>query len=142
MEGGAHREEEGRHKHWRSPEHGGRRWKVAGERERGVEIVGEISESRLTERSAERECLASGSGVGFFLKKPIMGAPDSLQCLSGAHRTAHSSCPMNHRTAHRRRGFCARAAGAPDSAQCNVQCTPDCPVTPDREILNFLNFSI
>lgn len=42
---------------------------------------------------------------GIFFKKRSMGAPDSLQCLSGAHRTAHSSCPVNHRTAHRKNEF-------------------------------------
>jgi hypothetical protein len=66
-----------------------------------------------------------------FLKRE-MGTPDSLQCLSGAHRTAHSSCPVNHRTAHRKRGILRVAAGAPDIAQCSVRCTPDCPVSPDR----------
>jgi hypothetical protein len=66
-----------------------------------------------------------------FLKHD-MGAPDSLPCLSGAHRTAHSSCPVNHRTTHRRMEFKRAAAGAPDIAQCSVRCTPDCPVSPDR----------
>jgi hypothetical protein len=33
----------------------------------------------------------------FFLKR-IMHTPDSLQRLSGAQRTAHNSCPVNHRT--------------------------------------------
>jgi hypothetical protein len=46
-----------------------------------------------------------------------MGAPNSLQCLSDAHRIAHSSCPVNHRTAHRRMEFERAAAGAPDIAQ-------------------------
>jgi hypothetical protein len=61
-----------------------------------------------------------------------MGAPDSLQCLSGAHRTAHSSCPMNHWTAHRKMGSAHAAAGASDIAQCSVRCIPDCPVSLDR----------
>jgi hypothetical protein len=70
----------------------------------------------------ERKQGASGStrARGVFLKRD-MGAPDSLQCLSGAHRTAH-----------RKGSSCVRAAGAPDSAQCSVRCTPDCPVSPDR----------
>jgi hypothetical protein len=72
-----------------------------------------------------------GRAGGDFLKRE-MGTPDSLQCLSGAHRTAHSSCPVNHRTAHRKRGILRAAAGAPDIAQCSVRCTPDCPVSPDR----------
>jgi hypothetical protein len=38
------------------------------------------------------EPLARSRAGGLFLKRD-MGAPDSLQCLSGAHRTAHSSCP-------------------------------------------------
>jgi hypothetical protein len=66
-----------------------------------------------------------------FLKRD-MGTPDSLQWLSGAHRTAHSRCPVNHRTAHRKREIVRAAAGAPDIAQCSVRCTPDCPVSPDR----------
>jgi hypothetical protein len=45
---------------------------------------------------------------------------------------ANSSCPVNHRTAHRKRGILRAAAGAPDIAQCSVRCTPDCPVSPDR----------
>jgi hypothetical protein len=63
---------------------------------------------------------------------PVRCTPDSLQCLSGAHWTAHSSCPVNHRTAHRKKNFERAAAGAPDIAQCSVRCTPDCPVSPDR----------
>ena len=50
------------------------------------------------------ESLWLGRAGGLFLKRD-MGAPDSLQCLSGAHRTAHSSCPVNHRTAHRKTDF-------------------------------------
>jgi hypothetical protein len=57
----------------------------------------------------------SGSSRKSFLKR-IMGAPDSLQCLFGAHRTAHSSYPVNHRTTQCRKGICVRPAGAPDSA--------------------------
>jgi hypothetical protein len=66
-----------------------------------------------------------------FLKH-VMGAPDSLQCLSGAHRTTHSSCLVNHRTAHRKMDLKRAAASAPDIAQCSVRCTPDCPVSPDK----------
>jgi hypothetical protein len=66
-----------------------------------------------------------------FLKRD-MGAPDSLQCMSGAHWTVHSSCPVNHQTAHRKIRSARAAAGAPDIAQCSVSCTPDCPVILDR----------
>jgi hypothetical protein len=57
----------------------------------------------------DRECwrtesLWLGRAGGLFLKRD-MGAPDSLQCLSGAHRIAHSSCPVNHQTAHRKTDF-------------------------------------
>jgi hypothetical protein len=52
----------------------------------------------------KNEPLARSQAGGLFLKRD-MGAPDSLQCLSGAHRTAHSSCPVNHRTAHRKNDF-------------------------------------
>ena len=49
---------------------------------------------------------ASGSvGLEALFLKRDMGAPDSLQCLSGAHQTAHSSCPVNHRTVHRKNEF-------------------------------------
>jgi hypothetical protein len=89
----------------------------------------ERAESR--EHRGKREPLARSRAGGLFLKCD-MGAPDNLQCMSGAHRTAHSSCLVNHRTAHRRRRSCARAAGASDSAQCSVRCTPDCPVSPER----------
>jgi hypothetical protein len=63
--------------------------------------------SNRREQRAQREKRASGSVSGWrlFFKKRDMGAPDSLQCLSSAHRTAHSSCSVNHRTAHRRKEF-------------------------------------
>jgi hypothetical protein len=85
--------------------------------------------------------VASGSARagGHFLKH-VMGAPDSLQCLSGAHRTAHSSCPVNHRTTHRKKELCARG-------WCTEQCTVQRPVHTglfgeprQREFLNFLYF--
>jgi hypothetical protein len=98
-------------------------------------IAGEGRDRRRAERDREQrgteKPLARLRAGGDFLKRD-MGAPDSLQCLSGAHRTAHSSCPVNHRTTHRKMDFERAAAGAPDSAQCSVRCTPDCPVSPDR----------
>jgi hypothetical protein len=72
------------------------------------EIAGDGEQTPETERKqaqqGERLSLWLGRAGGLFLKRD-MGAPDSLQCLSGAHRTAHSSCPVNHRTAHRKIGF-------------------------------------
>jgi hypothetical protein len=87
---------------------------------RGGEIAGEGKQSQRTESTGSKEPLARSRAGGLFLKRD-MGAPDSLQCLSGAHRTAH-----------RRKDFQCAAAGAPDIAQCSVWCTPDCPVSPDR----------
>jgi hypothetical protein len=110
----------------RSPEHGRSRWTPVIREER---VVARESESR--EHRGRRRPLARSRAGGDFLKRD-MGAPNSLQCLSGAHRTAHSSCPVNHRTAHREKDLKRAAAGAPDSAQCSVRCTPDCPVSPDR----------
>jgi hypothetical protein len=55
----------------------------------------------------QREERRGGLWLGleaFFLKR-VMGAPDSLQCLSGAHRTTH-----------RKRSSCVRATDALDSA--------------------------
>jgi hypothetical protein len=46
--------------------------------------------------------MIDGLGLGKDFLKRVMGTPDSLQCLSGAHRTAHSSCPVNHRTGEHR----------------------------------------
>jgi hypothetical protein len=60
--------------------------------------------ARETESAGGRS-LWLGLGLEAFFFKRDMGAPDSLQCLSGAHRTAHSSCPVNHRTAHRKKDF-------------------------------------
>jgi hypothetical protein len=60
---------------------------------------------REQRQNREEECQASDARGERFFKKPDMGAPDSLQCLSGAHRTVHSSCPVNHQTAHRRMEF-------------------------------------
>jgi hypothetical protein len=100
------------------------------------------SEIESREHRGRRKPLARSRAGGDFLKRD-MGAPDSLHCLSGAHRTTHSSCPVNHRTAHRKKDLKRVAAGAPDIAQCSVRCTPDCPVSPDRgKIWIFLNFSI
>jgi hypothetical protein len=118
--GGAQVAGDGGRRRWRPPESrgDGGRW--------------ESPRTEKTERSQGK--MASGlarAGGCFFLKRD-MGTPDSLQCLSGAHRTAHSRCPVNHRTAHRKRGTSRAAAGAPDIAQCSVRCTPDCLVSPDR----------
>jgi hypothetical protein len=78
-----------------SPERNSRRRRG----EKGSPVTESGAENRRNEaRPRARE------GKEFFLKTS-MGAPDSLQCLSGAHRTAHSSCPVNHRTAHRRKIF-------------------------------------
>jgi hypothetical protein len=49
-----------------------------------------------------------------------------------AHRTVYSACPVHTGQRTGERGSGALAAGAPDSAQCSVRCTPDCPVSPDR----------
>jgi hypothetical protein len=106
-----------------------------GGRRRGEDAVDGEGTARAQRQKLRTEQKLPGlgreQGKGFF-KKPNMGAPDSVQCLSGAHRTAHSSCPVNHRTAHRKMEFQRAAAGAPDIAQCSVRCTPDCPVSPDR----------
>jgi hypothetical protein len=132
-----HRNGEREGRHWSSPEEkGGAPPQEHGRRRRGGRRRGEWGGDHRqgntqTESQRGRQPLARLRAGGPFLKRD-MGAPDSLQCLSGAHRTAHSSCPVNHRTTHRRKRSCARAAGAPDSAQCSVRCTPDCPVTPDR----------
>jgi hypothetical protein len=72
-----------------------------------VEIAGggEIAAGQRAAGGWEiKQSLWLGRAGGRFLKRE-MGTPDSLQCLSGAHRTAHSSCPVNHRTAHRKIGF-------------------------------------
>jgi hypothetical protein len=111
-----------------SPVRGGRR-RGSGNRQRGRE---KLRKSALPRARA---------GKGF--QKPDMGAPNSLQCLSGAHRTAHSSCPVNHRTAHRRMEFERAAAGAPDIAQCSCPVHTGLSGEPrQRENLDFLNFSI
>jgi hypothetical protein len=81
-----------------------------------------------------------GLGQGKLFLKTDYGRTNSLQCMSGAHRTAYSSCPVNHQTTHRKEESYARAAGAPDIAQCSVRCTPDCPVSPDKG--NFEIFKI
>jgi hypothetical protein len=117
---------------------GGRRWgEIAGR--------GEIAKNR-EQLAAGWEIKEVSGPVGleaFFLKRD-MGAPDSLQCLSGAHRTAHSSCPVNHRTEHRKKGFffCARLPvhrtlhSAVSGAHRTVRWAQT------EEILEKLNFSI
>jgi hypothetical protein len=107
---------------------------AGGDRRRG-EIARHRELGGWETESSEHRLKKKASGLaragGDFLKRE-MGTPDSLQWLSGAHRTAHSRCPVNHRTAHREKGTSRAAAGAPDIAQCSVRCTPDCPVSPDR----------
>jgi hypothetical protein len=97
---------------------GGLRW--------GAEEITRREESQR----AEREMWASGwvSGWRPFFKMhygrtgqstvPVRCTPDSAQ----------------------EKEVLARAAGAPDSAQCSVRCTPDCLVSPDRG--NFEIFQI
>jgi hypothetical protein len=102
-----------------SPVRGGRR-RGRGNRQRGSE----------PERGEAEWPLARARAGGLFLKRD-MGAPDSLQCLSGAHRTTHSSYPVNHRTAHMRRSSCARG-----------RCTGLSSEPRQRENLDFLIFSI
>jgi hypothetical protein len=88
----------------RSPEPGGDGWPP-------VEIAGEGKVARRRElggREKKQRLWLGSVGLGAVFLKREMGTPDSLQCLSGAHRTAHSSCPVNHRTAHRKKEFCAR----------------------------------
>jgi hypothetical protein len=106
---------------------------------RGV-VAGEVEslERDKSQRAKRRSGpLARSRAGGRFLKR-VMGAPDSLQCLSGAHWTSHSSCPVNHRAAHSRKRICARGWC---TGQCSVRCTPDCPVSPDRgNFENFQNF--
>jgi hypothetical protein len=48
--------------------------------------------------SAWTECLASCVGEERFFLKSVMGTPDSVQCMSGAHRAAHSHSLVPHRT--------------------------------------------
>jgi hypothetical protein len=60
---------------------------TAGEQREGV-IARGAEERQRTEN--ERPLAQLGLEADFL--KHDMGAPDSLQCLSGAHRTAHSSC--------------------------------------------------
>jgi hypothetical protein len=71
---------------------------VAGEQSPAREIAREGVRSPEREQRAEiaREMwsLAWGRARGLFLKR-VMGASDSLQCLSGAHQIAHSSCPAH-----------------------------------------------
>jgi hypothetical protein len=71
MEGGAHREEEGRHKHWRSLDHDGRWWKVAGEE-------GKSPESREEPENREGVWPLAQLGLEADFLKHVMGAPDSL----------------------------------------------------------------
>jgi hypothetical protein len=101
--------------------------------------VREGSPERRGCRQRPREAVAReetepslGLGQGKDFKKPIMGAPDSLQCLSGAHRTAHRR--------NRNRRARDRCTG-----QCTVQCLVHTGLSGEprqREVLKFLNFSI
>jgi hypothetical protein len=93
-----------------SPREGRRGGKVAGAPSEMMAAGGDRRRggNRQRQRAAGgweiKQSLWLGRAGGHFLKRE-MGTPDSLQCLSGAHRTAHSSCPVNHRTAHRKNEF-------------------------------------
>jgi hypothetical protein len=76
---------------------------------------------RAEKRQRTKEWPLAQLGLEVNFLKRDMGAPDSLQCLSSAHRTAH-----------RKMGSARAAVGAPDIAKCSVRCTPDCPMTLDR----------
>jgi hypothetical protein len=93
----------------RSPERGGRR--RGSDRQR----------PREGQRTEQRDCLASGARGERIFKNRVW-----------AHRTVYSACPVHTGQRTGERGTGARAAGAPDSAQCSVRCTPDCLVSPDR----------
>jgi hypothetical protein len=118
----------------RSLEHGGRRRGEVCRRR----VPGIAREKALVEKN---EPLARMRAGGLFLKRD-MGAPDSLQCLSGAHRTAHSSCPVNHRTAHRKMDL---ARGCRCTGHCTVQCPVHTGLSGEprqRGVWKILNFSI
>jgi hypothetical protein len=96
-------------------------------------------ESRRWKRPGRARIEVPGLALGLekvFLKR-VIGTPDSVQCLSGAHRTAHSHCLVPAADKAARWQSHTRLAGAPDIAQCNVRCTPDCPVSPDRGSFEF-----
>jgi hypothetical protein len=52
-------------------------------------IAGEREQPQRTESTEGEKSLWLGLGLEAVFLKRDMGAPDSLQCLSGAHRTAH-----------------------------------------------------
>jgi hypothetical protein len=90
-----------------SPDREGEGHEVAGESPVGGRSPAEERRQRDREKHwrGSEWSLWLGLGLEAFFLKRDMGAPNSLQCLSGAHRTAHSSYPVNHRTAHRRNDF-------------------------------------
>jgi hypothetical protein len=106
----------------RPSEHGRRR----GEGRRRAEGVARDRESRGSGQRKNTQPRAR-AGKGFL--KTVYG------------RTGQSTVPVwCTPDSAQERGYTRAAAGAPDSAQCSVRCTPDCPVSPDRE--NFEIFQI
>jgi hypothetical protein len=90
----------------RKPAHREAQDGVAGARPETVAAGGGRSPVESWNRQRQRDAGRGGElGLEALFLKRDMGAPDSLQCLAGAHRTAHSSCPVNHRTAHRKTDF-------------------------------------
>jgi hypothetical protein len=77
---------------------------IAGE-ERWSPARGGDCQRQRAEAEQRRGMPGLGRERGKIFLKSDMGAPDSLQCQSGAHRTAHSRSPVNHRTTHRRMEF-------------------------------------
>jgi hypothetical protein len=81
---------------------------VAGGTPPAREIAGEGRESperEIGQRTERTGGFWPRHGLGALFFKRIMGAPNSLQCLSGAHRTAHRRGDLRarlpvHRTVH------------------------------------------
>jgi hypothetical protein len=74
----------------------------------GEAVEGEIARHQRAQTDkgprVEKKSLGAARARKNFLKKLVMGTPDSLQCLSDAHQKTHSSCSVNHRTTQWRRG--------------------------------------
>jgi hypothetical protein len=146
---------------------GGRWPPVAGVRRNIARSRGGRRETESSRALAGKKEASGSVGLGAVFLKREMGTPDSLQCLSGAHRTAHSEASGSVGLGA---VFLKREMGTPDSLQClsgeppdsaqenwilargcrcTGHCTVQCPVHTglsgeprQRGVWKILNFSI
>jgi hypothetical protein len=89
-----------------------------------------------TNKWAEWNEPASGLGREEFFKNGLW-AHQTVYSTSSVHTGQRTVVVHEPSDRAAQKQICARPAGASDIAQCSVQCTSDCPVSPDRGNFDF-----